>query len=564
MWSKCLTESSKNIEFVGSYKKDALLIHSGTNFTNISVETCRSGITLRDDSHKQKNLKDITIKDFCGDGILICQSNVSIDNVDIRMSRELVSYHDLHRDAIQVVAVDPETHAPDPKRTLRNIHIKNVTIHCVNEGQYKGCQGIFMGDSVVENVTIEHFNIVVDYPEHGITINSGVDCHIRDGIIKSQDTSFNPTLVLENRKPHLLPDGNNIKLDNVVCRFPVLSEAVVSSKASTPPEDGIVSRRTEDNSVQAITPITLQEVANKHQVSRACLETIQYMESKNVSRYKGRVKILWERHVFWRLNVEAGVDMEKVALANLHLCGEGGIINSKPFTKYGSHDAQYAKMKQAHALFPQAALESASYGKNQIMGYHWKRFGFSSIEAFVEAISQEQYANNFLDYWLASSPSAVTALQQQNFRKFCRRYVGRNVPSAYVEGFSKHFRMLVAKGNPRKKRVNSGTVRGGLATVGGISTTGVVVLPTVFNEVERVDVASDQVQQTLEDVVKIVHESGVATTIKDKITTMAQGDPSATMFDPTFLYLGMAGMTTVMLLGFGLIMWRYSVDNGYV
>lgn len=44
----------------------------------------------------------------------------------------------------------------------------------------------------------------------------------------------------------------------------------------------------------------------------------------------------------------------------------------------------------ARVLSDIAALESASWGAFQIMGFHWERLGFASVKDFVAAMSADE------------------------------------------------------------------------------------------------------------------------------------------------------------------------------
>lgn len=84
---------------------------------------------------------------------------------------------------------------------------------------------------------------------------------------------------------------------------------------------------------------------------------------------KGRPKILFERHYFWRLTdgayPQAAWNQPK-----------GG----------GYSEDSWGKLKSACRLDPVAALSSASWGKFQIMGAHWPSLGYPSVFAMVQSI----------------------------------------------------------------------------------------------------------------------------------------------------------------------------------
>lgn len=542
-WTKILKNNTDGLNFEGNQSQDAILIAGGTNFTNINVSRCRTAITIRDDSHAQKNLTNISITDFCGDGIDIMQSNVNITNVEISLSIELIDYDLLHRDAIQIIGVDPKTHKADPYILLENIHIKKLKIKCINEDQYKGCQGVFSGDNPINNVTIDDFEIIVDHDEHGITIASGTNCQVSNGSISSSDKKYNPTLIFQNRKKGSIPMGDKIRVDNVECLNPVIE---------------IKDRR-------ILESMDCNDVANKHNISVYHIETIALMESNNDMFYKGKLKILFEPHVFWRRLLAKGYDMDKLLLDNIKLSSQGVLTPDRLVAgEYGTYLQQHDKLEKASRIDSNIALESCSYGSRQIMGFHWEAFGFSSVSEMVDCISLPEYQETFLSLWLQNNKKAVIALQRNDFARFCRYYVGSEVPTKYIQDFSKIYRRLVAKGNPLKKRTKSKTVIGASAGgIGGIG--GLAVLADIFTgEMSIKEGLEEKNIKAIEEVIKVVKDSDIySDLVKSKIDVISAGVNGATPFDPLHMYAGFGFTFLLIALGFSLVLWRYSSDNGY-
>ena len=87
----------------------------------------------------------------------------------------------------------------------------------------------------------------------------------------------------------------------------------------------------------------------------------------------GAPSILFERHVFRRLT---GGKFYKL-VPDLSSSTPGG---------YGLHSAQHGRLRRAVALDRDAALQAASWGQFQIMGFNYKRAGFGSLQAFVNAM----------------------------------------------------------------------------------------------------------------------------------------------------------------------------------
>ncbi|QMV32462.1 hypothetical protein 2A_00019 [Ralstonia phage Darius] len=134
----------------------------------------------------------------------------------------------------------------------------------------------------------------------------------------------------------------------------------------------------------------------------------------------GRPLILFERHIMRRQLVAAGHAMD-AARYNLT---DPNIVNSKPGGYVGGA-GEWDRLARAIEINRPAALESASWGLFQIMGFHWKLLGFASVQAFVNAMYTSEGAQ--LDAFVAfvkASPNLLRALRAKNWPDFARGYNG--------------------------------------------------------------------------------------------------------------------------------------------
>ena len=97
---------------------------------------------------------------------------------------------------------------------------------------------------------------------------------------------------------------------------------------------------------------------------------------------QGRPKVLPEPHIFWR---ELGEKKRQIAENQGIAYPRWGM---KPYAK----DA-YARLNQMIVIDRPAALRSASWGLGQIMGFNHKLAGYSSAEAMIEAILDDEEAH---------------------------------------------------------------------------------------------------------------------------------------------------------------------------
>lgn len=96
----------------------------------------------------------------------------------------------------------------------------------------------------------------------------------------------------------------------------------------------------------------------------------------------GHPKILWERHYFWRrLRV-------KIPLISDPKPG-GYTLDAN---RNGINDS-WEKLLQGCTRDPVAAFESASWGKFQIMGAHWKALGYASVFDFAWSMRETEFGH---------------------------------------------------------------------------------------------------------------------------------------------------------------------------
>lgn len=89
----------------------------------------------------------------------------------------------------------------------------------------------------------------------------------------------------------------------------------------------------------------------------------------------GRPVILFEPHVFHR-RTDGAFSASTFSYAKW-----------KTLPYPGNADGRWQQMANAAACDEQAALESASWGLFQIMGFHWELLGYASVQAFAAAMT---------------------------------------------------------------------------------------------------------------------------------------------------------------------------------
>lgn len=168
----------------------------------------------------------------------------------------------------------------------------------------------------------------------------------------------------------------------------------------------------------------------------------------------GKPVILYERHVMYkRLQlVRSPADDEEQLLQRALLLAKQApaLVNPKAGGYIGG-TAEHQRLAQARQLDDVAALESASWGAFQVMGYHWQRLGYASIHDFVAAMdrSEAEHLEVFVRY-IEADTNLLKALKTQKWATVAKLYNGpdyqRNLYDVKLErAFERHQdRALVA------------------------------------------------------------------------------------------------------------------------
>ena len=148
-------------------------------------------------------------------------------------------------------------------------------------------------------------------------------------------------------------------------------------------------------------------------VDTPALWSVITVETKGCGFLKDRRPvILFERHIFHQ-RTQGRFDAAAPDLSNPVAGGYGP-----------TGETQYEKLTRAVALDRQAALESASWGLGQIMGFNAKLAGFAAAEAMVTAMIDSEDAQFIAMAEFIRGSGLADALQQKDWPTFARRYNG--------------------------------------------------------------------------------------------------------------------------------------------
>lgn len=175
------------------------------------------------------------------------------------------------------------------------------------------------------------------------------------------------------------------------------------------------------------TPLTLADfelAAATLRVPVAAIRAFAEVESRGSGFLPdGRPVILFERHVFRRQLVAAGINLATLSALEK---SRPDICNKTP-GGYGASVKEWQRLDDAVQINRTAALESASYGAFQVMGFNWKRCGYASVQDFINAMykSSAAHLDSFVRY-IQSDANLLKALRAQDWPECARLYNGSN------------------------------------------------------------------------------------------------------------------------------------------
>lgn len=191
--------------------------------------------------------------------------------------------------------------------------------------------------------------------------------------------------------------------------------------------DGIAGPKTitalanRDRDPRLLSEADLERAAERLGVPVAAIKAVNTVESRGHGfAADGHPVILYERHVAYRLLSESGyADMERAAqrYPNLISKSRGG---------YAGGTSEWSRLTTARQVMDINVADGAcSWGQFQIMGYHWQRLGYDSIQHFVAAMSASEADQlDAFCRFIEAEPALLKALKARKWADFARLYNG--------------------------------------------------------------------------------------------------------------------------------------------
>ncbi|WP_062052692.1 N-acetylmuramidase domain-containing protein [Aquimarina longa] len=144
----------------------------------------------------------------------------------------------------------------------------------------------------------------------------------------------------------------------------------------------------------------------------------------------GKPRILFEGHIFWRELEKRGIKPSQYS------SDKTKDILYKKWTRvhYRGGVGEYDRLKKAEKIsdshaFHEAAHCAASWGAFQIMGFHYKHLGYSSIDHFVSEMYEHEREHlkafgKFIANTSFRSKRLVDWIKEKNWARFAEGYNG--------------------------------------------------------------------------------------------------------------------------------------------
>lgn len=164
-----------------------------------------------------------------------------------------------------------------------------------------------------------------------------------------------------------------------------------------------------------------EKMAHELGIEKAALKAVVEVECSNKGGFlrDGRPRILFEGHIFWQRLRKRGIDPE--ALAAQH----PDIVYPKWVrTHYKGGAGEWERFARAEKIHPVAAIESASWGMFQIMGFHWATCGCSSAEEFRGLMERSEADQMRLSLHFMQKTGIAKWLKTKDWATFALRYNG--------------------------------------------------------------------------------------------------------------------------------------------
>lgn len=172
-----------------------------------------------------------------------------------------------------------------------------------------------------------------------------------------------------------------------------------------------------------VTLTQIQACADSLGIDHAALQAVIAVESTgNGFNADGTPVILFEPHIFYKQLTKKGLlDIRaRVMRERPDLCYPKW--GTKPYGATGTY--QHQRLTAASQYHRESALESASWGLGQVMGYQWQGLGYISLQSFINAQYKSEASQLDTLCRFIRVNQLIHALNCHNWAEFAYHYNG--------------------------------------------------------------------------------------------------------------------------------------------
>ncbi|TCB71425.1 N-acetylmuramidase family protein [Acinetobacter sp. ANC 3781] len=165
----------------------------------------------------------------------------------------------------------------------------------------------------------------------------------------------------------------------------------------------------------------IQQQAEKLGIETAALQAIHEVECRGSGFNPDNTPvILFERHVMRQRLIanKRDFDLRIMLIERPDLC-------NKSSGAYGLYSAQHGRLAAAAEYHRESALESCSWGIGQVMGYHWQSLGYTSLQAFINAMYKDEASQLDAMCRYITVNNLINALKSKHWKVFALGYNGK-------------------------------------------------------------------------------------------------------------------------------------------
>ena len=171
-----------------------------------------------------------------------------------------------------------------------------------------------------------------------------------------------------------------------------------------------------------LTERDFEQMAADLGVEKATLKAVVEVECSSRGGFlrDGRPRILFEGHIFWQRLRKRGIDPAPLAAQHPDI-----VYPKWVRTHYKGGAGEWERFDRAEQICAAAAIESASWGLFQIMGFHWATCGCASAAEFRELMERSEVDQMRLALRFMQRTGIAEPLKRKDWAAFALRYNGR-------------------------------------------------------------------------------------------------------------------------------------------